>query len=141
MLLALCALTVSLWWASKPVLLHTHLLTKADYRSCGAYNEEGTGVTILNPLRSRVAERAADSFLLAASNGRCSPETSEGLCKAVTKRPLPGTDWNLVYRRNLGSDVDVFYRLRRTSQECVIAEVKLKQTGGSWKIFGYGVSY
>lgn len=122
-------------------LLHTHLLTKADYRSCGAYNEEGTGVTILNPLRSRAAERVADSFLRALSDGRCSPETNEGLCKAMAKRSLPATDWRLVYRKNFGNEVDLFYRLERATQECVIAHVSLHKASADWKVDGYGISY
>jgi hypothetical protein len=36
-----------------PVLLHTHILTKADHKSCGGYSGEGTGITLLNPFRSR----------------------------------------------------------------------------------------
>lgn len=137
-----CATAVVVWWfASTPVLLHTHILTKPDYRSWGAYNEEGTGVTILNPFRSRVAERVAEAFLRDASSGECSPEMSEGLCGAVKRRPLPAADWRLVYRRNIGNDIYVFYRLRQASQQCVMAMVRLKQNGASWKISAYGLSY
>src|SRR5580700_7813658 len=49
--------------AASPVLFHIHILSKSDYRSCGGYNEEGTGVTVLNPFRSRVPEQRADAFL------------------------------------------------------------------------------
>jgi hypothetical protein len=46
-----------------PVLLHTHILTKDEYTSCGGYYEEVTGITLLNPFRSRAPERIADGFL------------------------------------------------------------------------------
>jgi len=139
-LLVVCAFAVLLRWASRPVLLHTHILTKPDYRSCGAYNEEGTGITILNPLRSRTAERIGDAFLRAASEARCSPETSEGVCKFMVQRPLLAADWRLVYRTNFGSEEDLFFR-GRDSQVCIMAKVFLKRTGSSWLIDGYGISY
>lgn len=43
------------------------MVMKADYRSCGAYNEEGTGVILLNPFRLRGPENVADTLLQAAS--------------------------------------------------------------------------
>ena len=126
---------------SKPVLLHTHLLTKEDYRSCGAYNEEGTGVTILNPLRSRIAARVADAFLRAASTGRCSPDTSEALCRFIEKgHRLPATEWRLVNQWNIGNETRLFYKLGGR-QECVMAEVSLEKAVAGWKVSGYGISY
>jgi len=82
-ILAYCALVI----ASKPVLLHTHIFSGVDYRSCGGYNDEGTGVTILNPFRSRAAEHKADEFLRAARNGRCLPEMNENWCSSMAKYP------------------------------------------------------
>jgi hypothetical protein len=123
-----------------PVLLHTHILAKADYQSCGAYNEEGTGVTLLNPFRFRAPERIADEFLRLASNGKCLPEVSEELCRFLAKRPLPATNWHLAYRRDVGNNVDLFYRLG-TEKGCAVANVGLERTGSSWKISRYGVSW
>jgi hypothetical protein len=123
-----------------PVLLHTHILTKADYRSCGGYNDEGTGVTVLNPFRSRAPERIADGFLRLASAGKCSPEVSEGLCKFLANRPVLASNRHLVYRRDSGNHVDLFYRLG-TEKECVVTKVGLERTGASWEISRYGVSW
>lgn len=100
-------------------------MTKPDYRSCGAYNEEGTGITILNAFRSRVAEKVADAFL----------------SKPAIHRPFPGTKWHLVYTRDFATKAYFFYRLGGVSQQCVMVEVRLKQNGSDWKVSGYGVSY
>jgi hypothetical protein len=128
-LLALCALAVFVWvFAANPVLL-----------------EVGTRFAILNPFRSRAPERTADVFLLAASRGKCSPDLSEDLCKFVTKRPLPATEWRLVNRWDSARDIKLFYRLRGEWDErgpndrCLIAEVYVKRTGATWNTFGYGV--
>lgn len=139
-LLALFAFAVLVWWASIPVLLHTHLLTKADYRSCGAYNGEGTGVTILNPCRSRMAERVADAILRSASAGTCSAGTGEALCRFISNKPFLAKEWRLVNRRDIGNEVHLFYKVG-PQQECVMTTVHLKQTDAGWKISGYGVSY
>jgi hypothetical protein len=148
LLLGLCALAGLIWgFASKPVLLHTHLLTKADYQSCGAYNEQGTGITVLNPFRSRIPERTADVFLRAASSGKCVPNLSEAHCKFVTERPLPATEWRLVNRWDSAKGVKLFYRLsgewqkRGKNNGCVIAEVDLEFTGANWRVSGHGVSW
>jgi len=139
--LVVCAMAVVVWWfASKPVLLHTHLLTKADFRSCGAYNEEGTGVTILNPFRSRIAEGVADAFLRAASTGTCTPDTNEVLCGSMEGRRLPGTEWRLVNQWNIGNRTRLFYQLGR-QQECVIVGVSLEKAGTHWTVSGYGIRY
>jgi hypothetical protein len=143
--LGLIALAIGVWWlARKPILVHTHALGTAD-RACGAYYEQGTGVTILNPFRDRGPELQADVFLRAASKATCSPEMNESLCKFVIKRPLPATDWRLVYRSDAGKDVRLYYRLSggKLGKDvgCVIAEIHLEQSGGAWKPCGYGVSW
>jgi hypothetical protein len=142
-ILAYCVLVI----ASRPVLLHTHIFTRADYRSCGGYNDEGTGITILNPFRSRAAEHKADEFLRAARSGQCLPEMDENWCSSVTKHPLPASEWRLAYARARTNHVDLFYRLRKISPaqthttDCVIAMVALEQDGANWKILRYGISY
>jgi len=142
MLLALSAMALITWgFASKPVLPHTHILTKDDRQECGAYNQEGTGVTILNPFRSRAPERIADRFLRAASNADCSPDLNEEFCKFVRKRPLPAKGWRLVYRRDFPNDVRLYFRLRGQWQQpgadpCWIAEVHLRRFGATWRTFG-----
>lgn len=146
-LLALLASAVGVWrLASKPVLVHTHILSKPDYRSCGAYNEEETGVTILNPFRARAPERVAEVFLRAASNAKCLPDMPEDFCRFVEKRPLPATEWRLVNRRDSARMISLFYRLGWKSHElakhdgCAIAEVDVERTGTGWQISRYGVS-
>ena len=94
-ILAYCVFLI----ASKPVLLHTHIFSGVDYRSCGGYNDEGTGVTILNPFRSRGAEHKADEFLRAAHKGRCLAEMNENWCSSIAKHPLPASKWHLTYAR------------------------------------------
>jgi hypothetical protein len=129
LLIALCASAVLVWvFASNPVLL-----------------EVGTRFALLNPFRSRAPERTADVFLRAASNGKCSPDLSEDLCRFVTKRPLPATEWRLVNRWDSARDIKLFYRLRGEwdkrgpNDRCLIAEVHLERTGATWKTAGYGV--
>jgi hypothetical protein len=51
----------------KPVLLHTHHFMARDYRSCGGYNEQGTGITVLDPFRPLETEQAADAIFHPAS--------------------------------------------------------------------------
>jgi hypothetical protein len=50
------------WWLTKPILVDTHMFARADDASCGAYHEEGTGLIIFNPLRSRTTELIANAF-------------------------------------------------------------------------------
>jgi hypothetical protein len=130
-----------------PVLVHTHRFTSPDYRSCGAYNEEGTGITVLNPFRSRTPERTGDDFLRAASAGSCPAAASAKLCSFLKTHPWPDLPkWRLVYRRDSSEDVTLFYRIGRHSQEtmgtgCVIAMVDVKTAGAAWQVSGYGISY
>jgi hypothetical protein len=148
-LLATLSLAVLVWAAaSKPVLLHTHIWANIDDQLCGTYNEEGTGVTILNPFRSRFPEQTAEVFLRALSKTKCSPGLSERLCSFVMKHPLPAPEWRLVNRWEWDSakHIRLFYRLGGKSQElakhngCAIAHVDLERTGGNWNISGYGVT-
>jgi hypothetical protein len=125
-----------------PVLLHTHMLTKADYRSCGAFNEEGTGVILLNPFRFRAPEHVADTFLREASQGRCSSETTVPLCNTLKTHPLPSAEWRLVNRQDLpGHAVKLFYRDSKNQTACVMAMVHLAKTGVIWQVAAYGISY
>jgi hypothetical protein len=147
-LAVLFALGIFTWkLASKPVLLHTHALTNKDSQFCGEYNEEATGITILNPIRSRFQERVADAFLRAASNGECSPDVSEALCRFVTAgHSVPAREWRLVNRRDSSGNITLFYRLIGASEElqrhngCEVARVDLEQTDATWKIVGYGLT-
>jgi hypothetical protein len=148
--LLLGAAAVLMWAvASKPVLLHTHILARTDDQSCGTYNQEGTGTAMWNPFRSRLPERTGDIFLRAVSKAECSPGLSAGLCRFVTERPLPASEWWLVNRVewNSGRDIRLFYRLRGVSQEivrkyngCAIAHVDLARSGATWRVSGYGVT-
>ena len=128
--LALCALAVLVWMlGSRPVLL-----------------EVGTETTFLNPLRSRAPERIADAFLRAASKAGCSANVTEDLCRFVTKRALPATEWRLVNRLDSAKNIKLFYRLRgewdkrADGNGCLIAQVHLERIGITWKLSGYGVS-
>ena len=128
-LFALCVVTVWAWLCvSKPVLL-----------------EIGTETTILNPVRSRAPARIADVFLRASSRAACSPDVSEALCKFVTRRPLPATEWRLVYRRDSAQGITLYYRLRGNwdqqprSDKCLIARVILQRNAAGWNTVGYGV--
>jgi len=142
----LVSLTVLIWWfGSSPVLLHTHIVSKSDYQLCGAYNEQTTGITILNPFRSRAPEHVAEVFMQAASRAQCSPDVSDALCRFVVERPLPAKDWRLVNRQDYGNEVRLFYKLNgpwqaKRSGGCLVAEVRLKRTSASWKTVGFGVS-
>ena len=129
-----------------PVIIHTHKFTPPDYLSCGAYNEEGTGITVLNPFRTRTPERAGDDLLRAAFVGSCPPTAIPQMCSTLKARPLPGIPkWRLVYRRDSSGDVTLFYRIGQHSQEtgtgCVMAMVHLKAADAAWQVTGYGVSY
>jgi len=146
-LLVLCALAIVAWrLASKPVLFHSRILATADDRSCGEYNQEGTGIPILNPLRSRSPERAAEVFLRAASKARCLSGWDERLCAFITRHPIPASAWRLVNRWDSGKESVLFYRLesqelaKRKRNGCLIAHVKLQRTDTTWKITGYGVT-
>jgi hypothetical protein len=142
---------ICLWWAG-PVLLHTHIGKGADEHACGEYNEAATGITILNPLRSRDPEAVADVFLHAAAIGRCAPALKEPFCSFVVQHPLPATEWRLVNRLEWQSirkvkKMRLFYRLEAVSPEiaakhggCAIAHVELERIDGTWKLSGFGIT-
>jgi hypothetical protein len=94
---------------SKPVLLHTHRFTRKDDRSCGGYDEQGTGITVLNPLRSREAEQVADAVFHGLANADCPSEMSVNSCKNIALRKLAPKEWKIAYRTDSGKDVDLFY--------------------------------
>jgi hypothetical protein len=145
-LLALCLAGVFAWGASQPVLVHTHIFTRVHDQSCGESNEGGTGITILNPVRSRDPERIADAFLRAASGGECSAGLREDFCSFVKRHPVTARDWRLVNRWDSRSDIRLFYRPTWVSREpgrnsdCAVIQVHLERVGPSWRVSGYGVS-
>ena len=133
--------------ASRPVILHTHLLSDKNGRDCGEYNEPATGTTILNPFRSRAAETEAGRFLREASKGKCIPNLSAELCTFVSKKPLPEGDWHLVNLWQSSAQTTLFFRLSGKvpqlleHQGCGIVHVDLNGSGRNWKVVGYGMSY
>lgn len=135
-----CILVVLGWSViAGPVLLHTRVFAEND-QWCGVFTEQVTGFTVLNPLRSRVPERAAEAFLRAASQGKCLPEWNERTCNyIVTKRPVRAREWRLVYRFdfNSGQSSDLLYeQLHPTPASCRPIVVSLKQVGGVWTFAG-----
>jgi hypothetical protein len=139
-----------LWlFATKPVILHTHIIATADEQQCGEYNEAATGITVLSPFRSRAPERHADSFLRAASMGQCTADMNEKFCEFVRTRRFPAADWRLVNRWEWDGErrMRLFYKLKGNSAAfaehggCAIAHVDLRRTGADWKAVGYGVEY
>ncbi len=143
---ALCAAAVLLVWrcADGPVLLHTHMFAGAGNPACGPLDEVATGVTILNPFRSRAPERVADRFLRAASNGNCSPDLNEAACKYLithTVRVLLNTEWQLVYRWDSAERIDLIYRQERPRRDpCRVFTVSVKRAGAVWEVLGFGTS-
>ena len=144
--LALCFVAALVWWfTTKPVLFHSHILATADDRLCSEYNGKGTGLPILNPFRSRRPERIADVFLRAASSAECLPSWNEKLCKYITeRRPLPAGAWRLVNRWDSAKTILLYYKLESHEQTrgkaCVIAEIELQRTGGTWEIRTFGLT-
>ena len=142
-LFSLGVLAALLWaLASGPVLFRSRTLATAEHRSCWEY--DGTGLLILNPFRSRAAERLADQFLRAASNAKCLPGWSEWECRAVVRHPMPAIAWRLVNRLDSPRGTTLFYALeprdaaRRSAHRRWVATIELRHSGGSWKIFGFG---
>jgi hypothetical protein len=145
LLLALAAFMVLVWWlASRPILFHSRFLATAEDRSCRDYTEGEAGIPILNPLRSRSPERAADAFLRAASNGTCLPDWSERECKYVAEHQIPAQSWRLVNRWDTARHVLLVYQLyareptKRTRSGCSLFYVELQRTGATWEISAFG---
>src|ERR1051326_308825 len=144
----ICVFASLVWMiVSGPVLLHTNALSKTNIDECGEYNEQATGLTVLNPLRSRFQERLADGFLKAASKGECSPNINAELFRFVTARhTLPARKWDLMNRRDDGGHTTLFYRLKdlskkfTTYQRCTIAQVDIERTGTTWNVVGFGIT-
>ena len=118
LLIIVCTSAWLVWMmATKPVLFHTDIWARGDEQRCGEYNQVVTGITILNPFRSRLPEQRADAFMHAASNAECTPDLSISLCDFVRRRPLPAGAWQLVNRRDSTADIRLFYRLNTKRQE------------------------
>lgn len=139
-----------LWlFATRPVILHTHIIATADEQRCGEYNEAATGITVLSPFRSRAPERYADSLLRAVSMGQCTADMNEKFCEYVRTRRFPAADWRLVNRWEWDGErrMRLFYKLNGDSPEfarhggCAIGLVDLRRTGAGWTAVGYGVDY
>lgn len=143
-LVGVCAIAVAAWWLrTKPVLFHSHLFATAEDRSCGDYNVSGTGVPVLNPLRSRYPERIAEAFLQAALSGKCLPEWKAGTCEFLRMhRPAQARAWRLVDRCESPADILLYYRLelmeRAEPKHCFSAHVHLQRVGTTWEIAGFG---
>ncbi len=123
-LLTLCAICALMWWfVSKPVLVHTNVLKRADDQPCREDDARRTGITILSPLRSRHPERIADGFMREASNSVCSPNLSAELCGFVRQHPLPASRWRPnfparegIRQRSSGGGTDVCVGMCRPSK-------------------------
>ena len=128
---------------SKPVLLHTHRFALRDYRPCGGYNEQGTGITLLNPFRSREAEHVADRVFRRLANAECPTEMSADYCKSIALRNLAPRKWKIVYRTDSVNDIDLFFSWppQRAPTGCRIIEMLLTRRDTNWKVLRYGVSW
>ena len=128
---------------SKPVLLHTHRFMRRDYRPCGGYNEQGTGITVLNPFRSREVEHVADAIFYRLAKADCPAEMSANDCKNIALRNLAPKKWKIAYRMDSGNDVDLFYSwpTEGVATDCRIVEMLMTQQGKNWRVTRYGVSW
>jgi hypothetical protein len=133
-LFVLCSLAALVWMrATGPVLFHMHMWSKTE--PCGAYAEVVTGITVLNPFRSRAPEHVADEFLRDAAKGICSPGLDERICKFMATHPLGVVRRRLVYRWDSGARTELVYR-QKPPAICRVLVVSLERIGVAWRVVG-----
>lgn len=139
--LGACILAALIWGAhAGPALFHTHVLAGSE--QCGAFTEQMTGLTILNPFRWRAPEQAADDFLREVSSGVCGSRylgawDRETCRSVVSQRPVRPTEWRLVYRVDLDPRwrFDFFYRqVRPKPDHCRPIVVSLDRFSSTWRV-------
>jgi len=124
-----------------PVLLH--LFADTDC-ACGDYQQELSGIVLLNPLRDRTPERNVDSFFTELREGRCAPSTA-GNTSLDCSYALDGhrvSEWRLAYRRDNGDTVELYYKLTSLGAEpkfSLTGEglVKAQHTKDAWHVTYY----
>jgi hypothetical protein len=99
---------------------------------------------VLNPLRDRQPERAADAFLRAMQSGRCEQllgfydaHSREDICGR--ERVYPITGWKLLDRSDTGDQVRLFYLTFRPMPANTF--VTLVRTTGGWRVQSYLCDY
>jgi len=144
--LTLFLLVISLFWIKRKNLMLVHVFSDTSC-ACGDFHEEVSGLNILNPLRDRQPERAAEEFFHASSTGRCPTLYDTGLCQySETQGSVRG--WKLVNAKRSSDGIDLFYKLdssRRasTSQPSWTGEgcVHLIRIAGVWRVASYGAYF
>lgn len=107
---------------------------------CGGDCEVLSGITVLNPLRSREPERVANAFLSALSKAKCPPDMNERACMLVMNNPLSPREQRLVYRRDSAGEVVLFYRLLLEEWKRKVRstyQIELRRSGATWNVYGF----
>jgi hypothetical protein len=100
-----------------PRLSNSSLQLFADTNcACGDYQEDLSGIVILNPFRDRAPEDSATRFLSDLKNSKCAA-TDPALCTYALHTARPVLDWKLVNRRDTSELTSLFYRLKGKYRE------------------------
>jgi hypothetical protein len=144
--LALTVLVAFLFWRRHNgiVLLHAFADTRC---ACGDFHDEVSGVNILNPLRDRQPERAAEQFFQEAAHGRCSARYDAGLCQYY-EREAPIKGWKLVNAISKDDGIDLFYKLDSSKKDRVSHTawtgegcVHVNREAGGWRVSWYSAYF
>lgn len=120
-----------------PMLLH---LFADSSCTCSDYDEEVTGLTLLNPFRDRLPEAGANVFLEEIKQGRCpimASNLSDDACAwLVDHRRV--SEWKLISRQDHPQRASLYYKLTKFGagpryRLTGVGLVEVVETNGNWK--------
>jgi hypothetical protein len=138
--LVLIIFAASLFWRKHAGIILLHVFADTDC-ACGDYQEEVSGINVLNPLRDRQPEKAAETFFQEAIQGRCSVHYDADLCQYF-EHVAPVKAWKLVNARAKDNGIDLFYKLdssRDLPNKAWTGEgyVHVSRVAGDWRVSSY----
>ena len=144
--LALTVLVAALSWRRRDGMVLVHAFAETGC-ACGEFHEGVTGINLLNPLKDRQPEKAAEKFFQEAAHGRCSAQYDAELCQYY-EREAPVKGWKLVNAVSNGDGIDLFYKLDSSRQDRLANTswtgegcVHVRRLAGGWQASWYSAYF
>ena len=139
-------LTTLAWlFRQDPMLLH--VLADSSC-ACSDYDEEVSGMTVLNPFRDRLPEISAKAFLEDIKQGRCpvmASDVTPAECGFLMKHRRV-SEWKLISRRDKPRHRSLYYKLTKLGSEprfrfTGVGFIEVVEVNGAWKVCGFDAEF
>lgn len=121
-----------------PMLVH---LFADSSCACSDYDEETSGLTVLNPFRDRTPEASANAFFEDLKQGHCPAAAfvlSASECAFLMEHRRV-SEWKLVNRQDKANQVSLYYKLTEFGSDrqyrfTGIGFIEVVKSNGNWKV-------